>query len=62
MIEKVSKSTKICATCAVWGGQRSSEYGYALVDSSATGKCHDKNSEMSKGSECRKWEVWPMLR
>jgi len=56
---------KSCYTCAFWEGSRSFDDPYnklmIRVDSSQA-RCHLKNCDMSAGSECHKWEKWPLLK
>lgn len=63
---KLSKSFKVCATCGLWAGARTSEFGgFAKFESSSKGKCCGgsfSNLQMPPMGSCKEWEIWPPIR
>jgi len=63
---KMSKSFTVCATCALWGGTRTAEFGgYAKFEQNEKGKCCGggfNNLQMSPMQKCSNWELWPPIR
>jgi hypothetical protein len=63
---KLRKSFKVCATCALWGGMRTAEFGgYAKFEQNQKGKCCGggyNNAQMTPMAKCNKWELWPPIR
>jgi len=61
-------STKICATCSLWGGMR--DLGkivpapFVRADANARGRCLGggyPNLDMAPGASCSKYVKWPAL-
>ena len=65
-INKLPKNFKQCATCALWAGKRTPEFGgYSKFDTNEKGKCCGgafNNLSMSAQATCNKWELWPAIR
>ena len=66
MQNKLGKNFKICATCALWAGNRTIELGrYAKFETSEKGKCLGggyKGASVNAMAHCNVWEVWPPIR
>jgi hypothetical protein len=63
---KLPASFKVCATCGLWGGSRSADFGgYSRFEQDQQGKCYGggfNQANMSPMASCSKWEVWPAIR
>ena len=65
-----SKSTKCCATCANWGGNRTRNGEWAVADTpGAYGKCYAgvfsavTNGHAACGErDCPKYQLWAALK
>ena len=63
-----SKTAKVCATCAYWGGaRRVVSNGNSAEPTNSSAKCQHpagpgRNCTCSGGNKCPCWEMWPPLR
>jgi len=71
MSKTYTNTTKCCATCANWGGQRKEKYNtYSETESpDVRGKCYAGISSTSplgpcscEGSYCSKYQKWSALK
>jgi hypothetical protein len=64
--DQLQQSSKVCATCLFWGGNRSVEFrGYSKFETNQKDKCMGgafRGLETSPMQTCHKWEVWPLIR
>jgi len=63
---RLPPSFRACATCALWGGTRTSDplRTNAIYESDQTGRCMGGSfnmGEMNPLASCGSWEVWAVL-
>lgn len=66
-VVRVNHSTKCCANCAYWEGNRKIERSYTEVDQSPTSKCGNRSAGCYNGSfnchhQCSNHEQHPMAK
>lgn len=67
MEKRLSSSYKVCATCSLWAGSRSTDNGNVLsvFEQNETGKCCGGGyNQMQKNSmaSCGKWQKWQAIK
>jgi hypothetical protein len=67
MENRLPSSFKVCATCALWAGSRSTDaFGsYSIYEDSQTGKCCGggfNQGQMNPMASCSKWQKWQALK
>ena len=67
MENRLPSSFKVCATCALWAGCRSTDaFGsYSVFEQNQTGKCCGggfNQAQMNPMASCSKWQKWQALK
>lgn len=66
MKNRLSSAFKVCATCALWAGNRTTDGGNALsvFEQNQTGKCCGgafNHSQTTPMTNCGSWQKWQAL-
>lgn len=62
---QLTKSFKLCATCALWEGDRTTSPGrHSKFDTLTKGNCAQyRIPKLAMSStNCKYWEVWPVIK
>lgn len=67
MENRLSSSFKVCATCALWAGSRSTDgcNTLSVFEQNQTGKCCGggfNQAQMNPIASCGKWQKWQALK
>ena len=67
MENRLPSSFKVCATCALWAGSRSTDVfgSYSVFEQKQTGKCCGggfNQAQMNPMASCSKWQKWQALK
>ena len=67
MVNRLTSSFRVCATCALWAGNRSTDgcNVQSVFEQNQTGKCCGggfNQGKMNPMSSCGKWQKWQALR
>ncbi|MBR1983255.1 MAG: hypothetical protein IKA12_01035 [Clostridia bacterium] len=67
MENRLPSSFKVCATCALWAGSRSTDaFGsYSVFEQNLTGKCCGggfNQAQLNPMASCSKWQKWQALK
>ncbi len=67
MENRLPSSFKLCATCGLWAGSRSTDVfcSYSIFEQNQTGKCCGggfNQAQMNPMACCSKWQKWQVLK
>lgn len=67
MVNRLTSSFKVCATCALWAGSRGTDgcNTLSVFEQNQKGKCCGggfNQAQMSPMSSCGKWQKWQAIK